>query len=110
VISNIASNSVKRGRTAYNNHKRLFNNLLHRRLERKPALGSQSVKLTYYSILSHVVNSLEIKKKNKRDVRGHSKDPYKQYKDESRGVSQKGSVVRKSGILLGKNIRKRSKI
>jgi hypothetical protein len=64
----------------------LFNNPLHRRLEHKPASGSQSVKLAYYNILSHVASDLEIEEKNKRDVKDYSEDLYKQYKDKSREV------------------------
>jgi hypothetical protein len=109
-IDNVANNSVKRGCTACNNCKRLFNNLLRKRLERKLALGLQSVELTYYSILSHVAGSLKIEEENKRDVRGYSEDLYRQYKDKSGGVSQEGLVIKKSGILLGKDVRKRSEI
>jgi hypothetical protein len=70
----------------------------------------QSVKLAYYNILSHVADNLEIKEENKRDVRGYSEDLYRRCRDESGRVGQKSSVVRKSRILLGKNVEKRSEI
>jgi hypothetical protein len=110
VINNVANNNVKKGYTAYNNYKRLFNNLLRKRPKHKPALSLQNVKLAYYNILSYIISSLKIKEKNKRNIKGYNKNPYRRYKDKFRKVSQKGLVIRKSRILLGKNIRKRSKI